>query len=120
MAESAFLQVIRVWAAMAWADGKIADAEGDALRKLIAGAELADDERATANGFLTAKVELDTSALAGLSLDARKGVYRAACRLAAVDRDVAVGERSFLARLAEGLGLDTEAVAEIERSVPGV
>ena len=120
MAESPFLQVIRVWAAMAWADGKIADSEGDALRKLIGGADLSDDDRATATGYLATKVELDTSALAGLSLDARKGIYRAACRLAAVDRDVALGERSFLGRLSEGLLLDSEQVVEIERSVPGV
>lgn len=120
MAESPFLHVIRVWAAMAWADGKIADSEADALRRLIGVAELTDAERATADGFLTARVDLDTASLAGLSVDAKKGVYRAACRLAAVDREVVSGERAFLTKLAAGLGLAADAVTEIERSVPGL
>ena len=120
MAESPFLHVIRVWAAMAWADGKIADSEADALRRLIGVAELTGDERATADSFLASRVELDTEALSGLSGDAKKGVYRAACRLAAVDREIASGERAFLNKLAAGLDLGADAVAEIERGVPGL
>ena len=40
MADSPILTLIRTWAAVAWADGKIADAEGEALKRLIDGAEL--------------------------------------------------------------------------------
>ncbi|MEZ4368856.1 MAG: DUF533 domain-containing protein [Kofleriaceae bacterium] len=120
MADSQFLQVIRVWAALAWADGTIADAEASALGRLIQAADLSEEERGRAQAMLTTKVELDTSELGGLSADARKGIYRAACRLAAVDQHVAAGERSFLAKLREGLKLSPDEAAEIARAVPGL
>jgi hypothetical protein len=106
MAENQFLSVIRTWAAMAWADGVVVAAEALAMRKLIESAELTAADRTTAMGFLDTKVELDTTNLAALSVDARKGVYKAACRLAAVDRDLAEPEKAA-------------AAAEIETSVFG-
>ena len=66
MADSPFLTVIRIWAATAWADGKLAVPEAHALRRLIDGAELDEGERALAAGFLDAKVELDHDGLAAL------------------------------------------------------
>lgn len=120
MADSPFLTVIRIWAATAWADGKLADAEAHALRRLIDGAELDDGERATATGFLAAKVELDHEGLATLSLDARRGVYRAACRMAALDHEIAPAEREMLTRLCNGLGLPADEAHAIEQSVPGL
>ncbi len=118
MAENQFLSVIRTWAAMAWADGVVVAAEALAMRKLIESAELSAADRTTAMGFLETKVELDTTNLAALSGDARKGVYKAACRLAAVDRDLAEPERALLAKLRDGLELGA-AAAEIEASVFG-
>lgn len=118
MAENQFLSVIRTWAALAWADGVVVAAEALAMRKLIESAELNAEERATAFGFLEHKVELDTSNLSSLSLDARKGVYKAACRLAAVDRDLADAERGLLGKLRDGLDLGP-AAAEVETSVFG-
>jgi len=118
MAENQFLSVIRTWAAMAWADGVVVAAEALAMRKLIESAELSAADRATAMGFLDTKVELDTASLAALSPDARKGVYKAACRLAAVDRDLAEPERALLARMRDGLELGA-AAAEIEAAVFG-
>ena len=118
MAENQFLSVIRTWAVMAWADGVVVAAEALAMRKLIESAELSAADRTTAMGFLETKVELDTTNLAALSGDARKGVYKAACRLAAVDRDLAEPERALLAKLRDGLELGA-AAAEIEASVFG-
>jgi uncharacterized tellurite resistance protein B-like protein len=118
MAENQFLSVIRTWAAMAWADGVVVAAEALAMRKLIESAELTAADRTTAMGFLDTKVELDTTNLAALSVDARKGVYKAACRLAAVDRDLAEPEKALLAKLRDGLDL-AAAAAEIETSVFG-
>jgi uncharacterized membrane protein YebE (DUF533 family) len=118
--ESQFLSVIRVWAAMAWADGTIAEAESQALRRLIGAAELEDDERQTAYRFLDQKVELDTANVAALSEDARRGIYRAACRMAAVDREVADSERSLLQRLRGHLGIADEVAHEIEVGIPGL
>ena len=120
MADSPFLTVIRVWAATAWADGKLAEAEAHALRRLIDGAELDDAERTTALGFLEQKVALDDAGLSNVSVDARRGIYRAACRMAALDRDVDQAERVVLARLCELMSLPADEAREIEKSVPGL
>lgn len=120
MAESQFLSVIRIWAAVAWADGVIADAESAALSRLIQGADLSDDERATAMGWLASRVELDTANIASLSDDARKGVYRAAARMAAVDLDVAETELAFLVRLRAALGISEDVAREVESAIPGL
>jgi uncharacterized membrane protein YebE (DUF533 family) len=120
MGESQFLSVIRVWAAMAWADGVIADAEAQALRRLIGAAELEDDERTAAYRFLDTRVELDTANVEALSEDARRGIYRAACRMAAVDREIAPGERQLLDKLRPHLGIADEVAQDIESGIPGL
>lgn len=120
MGESQYLSVIRIWAALAWADGVIADAEAAAMKRLVESADLTDEERGTALGWLDEKVELDTENIAGLSDEARQGIYRAAARLAAVDLEIADEERNFLKRLREGLKIDDEAAAKIAESVPAL
>jgi hypothetical protein len=119
MAETQFLSVIRLWAALAWADGVVKPAEATALRRLIDAAELTDAERDQAQTFLAEKVDLDPTNLEGLSVDSRQGIYRAACRLAAVDRDVADVERSFLGRLRSVLAVAPDAAQDIESAVFG-
>src|SRR5678815_5036676 len=108
MAESQYLSVIRIWAALAWADGVIAESEAAAMRRLIESADLTDPERSTALGWLEEKVDLDTGSMASLSEEARHGIFRAAARLAAVDLEVAEEELDFLGRLREGLGIDED------------
>ncbi len=120
MGESQYLSVIRIWAAVAWADGVIADAEAAAMKRLVEGADLTADERETALGWLETKVELDTANVEGLSEEARHGIYRAAARLAAVDLDVADEEKSFLDRLREGLNIDEETAKDIVKAVPAL
>ena len=66
MADSQFLTVIRIWAAMAWADGVLAETEASALRRLISGAQLDEAEAEQARSFLEHKVELDDAGLAAL------------------------------------------------------
>ncbi len=117
---SQLLSVIEVWAAVAWADGSLAEAEARGLRTVIKGAELSDDERATAMRFLDRRVELPDAYLAGMSPDARRGVYRAACRMAIVDHVFTATERSLLDRLLGRLGIPPELAAEIESEVPGL
>ncbi len=120
MAESQFLTLIRTWAAVAWADGKIADAEREALKRLIDGAELTSADRDLANSFLTTRIDLSEVGVDGLSPDARRGIYKAACRMAAVDREVAASERDLLVRLRGALGISADDAGEIEASIPGV
>ena len=111
MADSPILTLIRTWAAVAWADGKIADAEGEALKRLIDGAELTAADREAAHG---------DGGLDGLAPDSRRGIYKAACRMAAVDREVAASERALLVRLRDALGIGVEDAREIEATIPGV
>jgi uncharacterized membrane protein YebE (DUF533 family) len=116
--DNQFVQVIRVWAALAWADGEVIEAELRALERLIDRVGLTDREVERARSFLREPVELDTVGLASLDEPARCAIYRAALRLARVDHNIADAERAFLRRLRIGLGLEAAVVAAIEATIP--
>ena len=116
MSESPYMSCLRVWVAVAWADGVIVPAEAEALRRLIALAPIKDAEREKARAWLTTPVDLDTQYVAGLGNEARRGVYQAAARLAKVDLTIAPQERALLDRLRDALRLDPSVAAEIERT----
>jgi uncharacterized membrane protein YebE (DUF533 family) len=118
--ESQFLAVIRVWAALAWADGVLDAKEEEAMRRLVAGAELDEEERSAALGFLDNKVDLELANLAGLNDRAREGIYRAALRLARVDQRVSPEERALLARLRDGLEIDLHLAERLEAALRSV
>ena len=120
MAESQILSVIRMWAAVAWADGVMSETEGESLSRLIRTADLTDDERAGARTFLAHRTELPETYLTNLTPDAKRGVYRAACRMAVVDHVFSVTERALLDRLRSLLGIPVEVAQELEAEVPGL
>lgn len=120
MAESQIMTVIRMWAAIAWADGVLAEPEAEGLRRLIATADLTADERAQAKAFVDSRTTLPESFLDMLKPDARRGIYRAACRMAIVDHVVASAERSLLERMRTLLGIPADVAREIEADVPGL
>lgn len=120
MAESQILSVIKVWAAVAWADGMLADSEGEGMRRLIRTADLTDDERATAMAYLDTRTELPALYLKNLNPESRRGIYRAACRMAVVDHVFAHAERKMLDRLQAVLGIPLDIAQEIEADVPGM
>jgi uncharacterized membrane protein YebE (DUF533 family) len=120
MAESQILSVIRMWAAVAWADGVMSETEAESLGRLIRTADLTDDERAGAREFLQAKTELPDTYLTNLTAEARRGIYRAACRMAVVDHVFSVTERALLDRLRGLLRIAAETAQEIEAEVPGM
>ena len=120
MAESQILSVIRMWAAIAWADGQLADAEADGLRRLIKTAELTAEERAAAEKMIDTKVVLGDNDLTGLDPAARYGIYRAACKMAVVDHVFAAAERQMLDKLRVLLGITDEIASHIESGVPGI
>ena len=120
MAESQIVSVIRVWAAVAWADGVLAEAEAEGLRRLIRNAELTAGERTDATKLLEARVELPQLYLQNINAEARRGIYRAACRMAIVDHVFAHAERKMLDRLQILLGVPQEIAIEIEADVPGL
>lgn len=117
--ESQFLSVIRIWAALAWADGVIVEAESAALTRLIKRSpSLSEAERRTALGFLEHRVELNVEGLTGLSADLRRGIYRTAVGLAVIDQEFPEAERRFLQRLRQALDVDEATAAEIESAFP--
>ena len=121
--ESQILSVIRMWAAVAWADGVMSETEADSLGRLIRTADLTEDERAGARSFLNTKTELPETYLANLANlapEARSGIYRAACRMAVVDHVFSVTERALLDRLRNLLGIPAAAAQDIEADVPGL
>jgi uncharacterized membrane protein YebE (DUF533 family) len=120
MAESQILSVIRMWAAVAWADGVMSETEAESLSRLIRTADLTDEERAGARGFLENRTELPETYLNTLAPEARHGVYRAACRMAVVDHVFSVTERALLDRLRRLLAIPGDVAQEIEADVPGI
>ena len=120
MAESQILSVIRMWAAVAWADGVLSETEAESLARLIRTADLTDDERAGARAFLDTRTELPETYLTNLTPEARRGIYRAACRMAVVDHVFSVTERALLDRLRGILGITADNAQEIEGEVPGM
>jgi hypothetical protein len=96
----------------------MAEPERQALRRLIDGAELTAADREAANAMLAAPVDLADGGLDGLSPDSRRGIYKAACRMAAVDREVAASERALLVRLRDALGITVDDAREIEVRSP--
>ncbi len=120
MSESQILSVIKVWAAIAWADGVLAEAEAEGMRRLIRTADLTNDERAEAMGYLDTRTDMPQLFLQNLNPESRRGIYRAACRMAVVDHVFAHAERKMLDRLKEALGIPADIAEEIEADVPGM
>ena len=120
MAESQILDVIKVWAAIAWADGMLAEAEAEGMRRLIRTADLTNDERATAMSYLDTRIAMPELDLHNLNPDSRRGIYRAACRMAVVDHVFAHAERKMLDKLKDTLGIPADIAQEIEADVPGM
>ena len=120
MAESQILTVIRMWAAIAWADGVLAEAEAEGMRRLIRTADLTNDERATAMSYLDTRMSMPELDLHNLNPDSRRGIYRAACRMAVVDHVFAHAERKMLDKLKDTLGIPADIAQEIEADVPGM
>ena len=117
MPDNQYLTVIKVWAALVWADGVVTKQEAAAIRRLISNADLGDADRDKALKLLEKPVTLDTAGLDKLDASAKEGVYRAAVKLSAVDDDIADTEIEFLTKLRKGLGIDDATAERIEDGV---
>lgn len=108
------LLVVRLWAAAAWADGKMHPNEAAALRRLIAASEDLDGERAAQALQLLERADVSPAEVKALPREAREGVYRAALGIVKLDGQVTDDERAFLARLRAAIDLDEPTLARIE------
>ncbi len=110
------LRILRIWAAIAWADGVLHPREAAALRRLIdASDDLAEDEREEATRLLAGPSPLDPDELRRLTPVAREGVYRAALGIVRLDGRIADEERAMLGRIRAALDLDETIIRGIER-----
>ncbi len=109
------LQILRLWAAAAWADETLHPTEAAALKRLIdASDDLSAQERDTALTYLATAPEVDVEEVKSLSQEAREGVYRAALGIVMLDRELVDSERAFLARLRGALKLDAATIAKLD------
>jgi uncharacterized membrane protein YebE (DUF533 family) len=102
------LTAIKTWAAVAWADGKLVEAERVTMKALIATARLTDAERTIAAAYLDEPVKLSDLALERIPPGERLHIYSVACGVSAMDQDIAKAERVFLDRLAAALELSPD------------
>jgi uncharacterized membrane protein YebE (DUF533 family) len=110
--------MIRLLAAVSWADGELAADESAAIERLIAAADLDDAERAMARTWLATPVELDAADVSALNPNQRLLTYQAAVRVALSDEELADEERVLLDRVRDALGLSAEQALEIEAEMP--
>jgi len=120
MSQNNFLDAVKIWAAMAWADGVVSDEEALAMKSIIKVGMLSDEEREIALGWLENKVELESEDLGKLTKDSRRRIYLSAARVAAIDKDVAEAEIKFLQRLRDALDIDEAMAKEIHGQVPNM
>ncbi len=98
----------------------MSETELDSLNRLIRTADLTEAERTAARGFTQTKTGLPETYLTNLTPEARRGIYRAACRMAVVDHVFSVTERALLDRMRNLLGVPADIAHEIEADVPGM
>jgi tellurite resistance protein TerB len=114
------LQIIRLWAAAAWADGKLHPAEAAALGRYIdASDDLQGDDRVAAFKLLHAKPIVAVEEVQALSRPAREGVYRAVLGIVRLDGQVTPDEVDWVARLRARLNLDADVIAGIDKGAGG-
>ena len=110
--------MIRLLAAVSWADGELADNESAAIERLINAANLDDDERAKARTWLAAPVDIDDADVSALTMNQRLATYQAAIRIALSDDELGEEERVLLDRIRDALGISAEQALEIEAEMP--
>src|SRR5262249_2178348 len=114
--ENPALTIFKIWAAMAWADGTLDPAEADTLRKLMEAAGVTRADREHAARWLEAPVELDVPSVTGLGESTRRGIYRVAAKLAAIDLEVSAPEKELLEKLRGLLAISPEEARRIAGS----
>ncbi len=102
------LTAIKTWAAVAWADGKLVEAERITMKAIIAASKISDEERKIATTWLDEPVKLADVALDRIPPDERVHIFSVACGVSAMDKDIAAAERVFLDKLATALGISAE------------
>lgn len=110
--------MIRLLAAVSWADGELADNEAAAIERLIDAANLDDDERVKARSWLAQPVDLEPGDVGALNENQRLATYQAAVRIALSDEELADEERVLLDRIRDALGISAEQALEIEAEMP--
>lgn len=124
MKESVCLSLIRLWAALAWADNNLSPEQEQGLKRLVQSSTwLSDAEQTAARSFYAGDpvsfdlATLDEPAFGRLSNALREKVYLAAVHLHRLARNAPQREREFLRQLRARLRVADSAAAELEAQV---
>jgi len=115
--QSKFMQAAQLWAAAAWSDGVISDEERVGMVVIIKLAELDEEDKAMAMGWLENKVDLDDLNIAGTPVEDRAKIYTSALRVVMLDNTLAETEKAFLGRLRDALDIDEATAAELRKNL---
>lgn len=111
----ACVETLALLITVAWADGRLDDAEKAGVRGAADVFNLPKEMRDRLDKFLAKPMDLDHLLFETFSPRDRAFAYVAAAWMTAVDEDVDEKEEALLDRVGEILGLDTERKAELER-----
>ena len=109
--------VVRTMVAAALADGHLDPKEKEVIERRLGESGLSPEQtRQIHQDLVLPPPPAEIAALAG-SGEARETIYRFAALVLLADQEVSDLERSWLARLARALEIDTERVAALEREI---
>jgi uncharacterized membrane protein YebE (DUF533 family) len=107
---------VKVWAAAAWADGKISEEEAIAMKAIVHAGRMNDAQRAEATTWISEPVKFEDLQLARIPASERLHIFSVACGVATLDREVAKAEKAFLDRLAKALQLSADDIAKTKQA----
>lgn len=93
---------------VAWADGKLADAEKSGIRAASSVFNLSKEQRARLDELMAAKIEIDAVLVEQLSTHEKAYAYVAAVWMTGIDDDVDEAEKGALDQVGDRLALDPD------------
>jgi uncharacterized membrane protein YebE (DUF533 family) len=98
---------------VAWADGKLADAEKSGIRAASSVFNLSKEQRARLDELMAAKIDIDAVLVEQLSAHEKAYAYVAAVWMTGIDEDVDDAEKGALDQAGDRLSLDPARRAEL-------
>ncbi len=118
------LFIIKLWAAIAWADTSLSASRRKALKKLIERAvSLSPTENQTAQSYLKQTIDIPPSGtelaeLPKLAADVKKDIYICALQLARLDSTPSLNGEAALKKLRTWLQLDEVSLMQVNAMLP--
>lgn len=116
--------LVKVWAAVGWANGNLPAKVRIALDRMISRLpEVGPSDRQAATAAFARSVDIPDSSpelaeLARLPIDIRRDIYLCAKHIALLDQGLSPAEQQFLRKLRNWLLLDDSTVQQIDSLIP--